>query len=95
MKLIPVMPAMCGTCPFRRGSEYQYLAGDLAASALTVGSRICHSTGRNGLNGRTGKPNRLCRGARNLQLEVFAAIGVISEPTDEAWQAKCVALGLK
>ncbi len=87
--LIPVMPRSCTTCPFRPESEYRYLIADLTVSALSVGSRICHSTGTNAIGGRTRKPNRLCRGARNAQLEVFAALGVISEATDEAWQAKC------
>lgn len=92
--LIPVTPKMCATCPFRKGSKYQYLAGDLAASALTEASRICHSTGENGLNGETGKPDRLCRGARDLQLKVFAANGFIAAATDEAWQEKCNELGI-
>ncbi|MGR3278504.1 hypothetical protein ACSYAD_25755 [Acaryochloris marina NIES-2412] len=34
---------------------------------------ICHS-----------KPDRACRGGRDLQLQVFAALGVIDKPTDEA-----------
>lgn len=47
MAIIPVQPSPCRTCPFRKGSPYSYLADDLAASALTDGSRICHSTGSN------------------------------------------------
>lgn len=92
--MIPVMPEKCGTCPFRRGSKYQYLVGNLASSALTEGSRICHSTGANGLNGNTGKPDRLCRGARDLQLQVFTANGFIAAATDEAWQKKCDEIGI-
>lgn len=86
--LIPLMKKMCSSCPFRKGSQYQYLVGGLALSALSEGSRICHSTGENGLRGQTGKPDRLCRGARDIQLDVFAAIGVINAPTDEAWARK-------
>lgn len=82
------MKKMCSSCPFRKGSQYRYLVSDLAASALSEGSRICHSTGSNGLRGRTGKPGRLCRGARDVQLDVFAAMGVIDAPTDEAWARK-------
>lgn len=93
--LIPVAAVKCGSCPFRKGSEYQFLVGDLAASALQEGSRICHSTGANGLRGRTGKPERLCRGARDLQLQVFAASGFITTATDEAWEAKCKEMGIK
>lgn len=63
MKRIPIMPAMCATCPFREGSPYADLAHDLTVSALTERSRICHSTGSNAINYRTGKPSKLCRGA--------------------------------
>lgn len=94
-KLIPVMARQCATCPFRPHSKYANLASDLAASAITTASRICHSTGaNNAINRRTGKPARLCRGARDVQLQVFAAAGVIAEATDKAWMAKCKELGL-
>ncbi len=94
-KLIPVRPKKCATCPFRVGSEYANLADGLAESALKDGSRICHSTGaNNAINHRTGKPPRPCRGARDIQLQVMAAMGVIAAPTDEAWAAKCKEMGL-
>jgi hypothetical protein len=74
---------------FRPGSPYAFLVNDLADSALSAASRICHSTGsNNAINRRTGKPPRICRGVRNLQLKVFAAIGFIKEPTDAAWAEK-------
>jgi len=58
-------------------------------------SRICHSTGKNNaINRRTGKPEAICRGAREVQLKVFAAMGVITAATDEAWAARCRAQGL-
>ena len=87
--LIPVRSSMCASCPFRKGSEFAYLVGDLAASALTEASRICHSTGENNaINRTTGKPERLCRGAPDVQIEYFHAIGFIDQPTDEAWYRK-------
>lgn len=87
--ILPVQKKMCATCPFREGSEYAYLAEYLAASAMTEASRICHSTGKNNaINRRTGKPERLCRGARDIQLKMFATLGVIDAATDEAWRAK-------
>jgi len=84
-RLIPVMKTMCATCPFRPRSEYAHLAGYLAVSAITEASRLCHSTGSSAINARTGKPSRICRGARDVQLRAMAAMGVIAEPTDEAW----------
>jgi len=85
---------MCDTCPWRDGSPYAYLRADLERSALTAVSRICHSTGSNAINARTGKPERLCRGARNSQLQMMAGLGFITAATDEAWDAKCRELGL-
>lgn len=93
-KLLPVRPTKCATCPFRPGSKYAALAPGLALSALGDASRICHSTGSNAINRRTGKPSRLCRGARDVQLAAFHSTGFIAAPTDQAWQAKCKALGI-
>lgn len=85
---------MCATCPFRPGSKYALLAIDLAKSALTYASRICHSTGSNGIHRKTGKPEHLCRGARNIQLNAMAAFMEIDAPTDAAWNNRRVALGM-
>lgn len=84
---IPVMAGMCATCPFRAGSKFEGLRTALSISALSEASRVCHSTGVNAL-ARTAKPLRLCRGARDLQLAFFAAIGFINAPTDAAFAAK-------
>lgn len=84
-----VQPVMCATCPFREGSPYAYLAPELAASALTEASRVCHSTGsNNGVYHRTGKPPAICRGSRDIQLKYFVSMGLLHEPTDEAWAKK-------
>lgn len=83
-----VRETKCATCPFREGSKYADLADYLTASALQESTRICHSTGSNAINRRIGKAPLVCRGARDIQLKMFAALGVISEPTDEAWAVK-------
>lgn len=93
-KRLPVAKKQCATCPFREGSKYAGLRNELAEHAMTKNSRICHSTGSNAINRSTGKKSLLCRGARDLQLAVFHGMGFISEPTDEAWEAKCKELGL-
>ncbi len=93
-KILPVNQEKCPTCPFREGSKYGYLAADLAISAMSESSRICHSTGTNAIGGKTGKPEKLCRGARDIQLKLFCSMGVISEPTDESWKRKCDELGI-
>ena len=86
---------MCPTCPFRADSPYRELAPALTKSALTEASRICHSTGTSAINRRTGRPSAFCRGARDIQLQVMANMRVIDAPTDDAWNAKRIEIGMK
>jgi hypothetical protein len=68
----------------------------LTESALTEATRICHSTGKdNAFHKRTGLPEHVCRGARDVQLQHFFVLGVIERPTDEAWNDSRVKLGMK
>lgn len=94
MKNIPLCKTMCPTCPFRAGSPYASLVPSLTLSAM-MESRICHSTGNNAINRRTGIPEHICRGARQIQLRVMHAKGVITAPTDKAWNAKRVDSGME
>lgn len=89
-----VNKVMCATCPWRMGSPYADIAATLQQSALTEASRICHSTGSNAINDYTGKPEAICRGARDVQLKMFVAMRFLSEPTDKAWADKCSEMGL-
>jgi hypothetical protein len=93
-KRLPVMSEMCSTCPFRKGSKYAYLVPDLTVSAFSEASRICHSTGSNAINENTGKPEKLCRGARDVQIQFFHRLGVINKPSDQAWEETCERMGL-
>lgn len=94
-KRLPVQPEKCATCPFKADSKFSFLANELAESALSNSSSICHNTGsNNAIHKRTGKPAMLCRGARDIQLTVFAAFGVIEAATDEAWEKACQKRGL-
>lgn len=85
---LPVCEKKCPTCPWIEGSPYAALRTHLTASSMTGANRICHSTGRSAIYGRTGKPAASCRGARDTMLAYFAASGFLSAPTDEAWAAK-------
>lgn len=89
VKRYPVLKTMCATCPFREGSQYAFLSEALSISAATEASRVCHNTATSAISGRTGKPPMLCRGARDLQLRMFAAMGFIESATDESWEKKC------
>lgn len=94
---LPIRSEMCATCPFRPGvaEKYRALLPHLTQSALTEATRICHSTGRdNAFHRRTGKPESVCRGARDVQLKAFAASGFLPAPTDEAWNAQRVRMGM-
>lgn len=91
----PVLKKQCATCPFRKDSPYRYLAPDLAISAAVEASRICHNTGEpNAVNDNPKGPPMLCRGARDLQLQMFFGMGFLDAPTDEAWEARCQEMGL-
>lgn len=94
-KDLPVRATMCGTCPFKEGSKTEFLQDYLADRSLNEASHICHSTGaNNAFHARTGLPEHLCRGARDLQLKAFHLMGVIAAPTDEAWNNKREEMGL-
>lgn len=98
MKIVdtPLRATMCPTCPFKPGSPYENLADGLAASACGEATRVCHSTGgNNGINRRTGKPPHLCRGARDIQLAMFAGFGIIKDASDESWNSQRAVIGLK
>lgn len=91
----PLRKTMCATCPFRKGSPYADLVPDLATSAIRNSSRICHSTGSSAIHRYTGKKPHLCRGARDIQLEFFVAIGFLPEATDKAWNDQRKKSGMK
>lgn len=90
----PVRETMCGTCPFKEGSKYAFLQDYLTTSALTEASRKCHSTGVNAI-AETTVPPHLCRGARDKQLQLMHAMGVIEAETDEAWNKTRVKFGME
>jgi len=84
---------MCATCPFRQ-EGWTHVRDLLQERALNEATPICHSTGSKPLSKRLKKTAHACRGARNLQLQVFAAIGFLEAATDEAWEQKCIELNL-
>ena len=78
---MPVQAKACRTCPFE-GEEPLLLAPEELAhyKRQILGFRsqhICH-----GANNTT-----LCRGGRNMMLDRLNRLGIISEPTDQAFDA--------
>ena len=79
----------CPTCPFGDNGCRQVRAS-VEKRIVSEASQTCHHTGS-----IHGKPDtRLCRGARDFQLELFHRMGFLDEPTDEAWDAKRKELGV-
>lgn len=91
---VPLRKTMCATCPFRAGSPYASLVPSLTQSAMNE-VRICHSTGSNAINRRTGIAPHICRGARQVQLKLMHGLRVIAAPTDRAWNERRVLAGMK
>ncbi len=66
-----------------------------------LGSRADAGAGRAGINShlplhrRTGKPSAACAGARKVALKAIAGMGVITAPTESAWQAECDRRGIR
>lgn len=90
----PVRKTMCATCPFRPGSPYMHLMDDIARSALNEGMRECHCTGTNAVGGKTGQPVQFCRGAFEIQAGMFAALGLLKQPTLTEWNRHRKKLGM-
>jgi hypothetical protein len=69
---LDVMSNMCKTCPFRVGNNE--LINKITHRVLNESNHICHTDNI-----------KICRGSRNLQLQVFYDIGILSAPTDNAY----------
>jgi len=95
---LPIRKDQCKTCPFRDKEDggWENVRPLLIGRALSEATPICHSTGKALVRHGGEKPKaHLCRAARNLQLGFFHSIGFISDPTDEAWDAKCREMKIK
>lgn len=86
-----VMPKMCASCPWRSDANRLEVSPTfwlaLTQQVLTEANQRCHAPA---LSGKA--ETRICRGARDLQLRVFHALGVLTEPTDDCWKqtlARC------
>jgi hypothetical protein len=73
---------ICKTCPFNLNGVEE-IREKVKRRSLTEGNQICHTS-----QIEKRKDLQICRGARNYQLEIFYRMGVIAEPTDQAWEQK-------
>ena len=90
---IPVRKAFCKTCPFL-DTGWTDVRPLLIERALTDTSPICHSTGGEDALVRSQGPARICRGARDLQIQVLYRMEFLESPTDAAWEKKRQELGI-
>jgi hypothetical protein len=90
--IMPVMKKQCPTCPFRDTLDEDCLEvrKNVVNRILHEASQICHHPA---LKGK--KQTHLCRGARDIQLRYFKAIGFLDAATDAAWAAKVQELNLR
>jgi len=72
-----VMRAKCRTCPFAHDGAKDVRAHVEARSLVGI-NQTCHEA----------DDAFLCRGARDFQLQIFHALGFLSEPTDAAWDER-------
>lgn len=74
----PVMKSKCPSCPF--GPNGNEDVRNSVVTRLFSASQICHHPA---LHGK--EENRLCRGARDLQLQMLHRMGMLNNPTDECF----------
>lgn len=90
IKGMPVMPAMCKSCPFAEGGDMRLRVAVMDRTGLDH-SQLCHHPRTVGKK----KETHLCRGARDHQLELLHRLKFISEPTDEAFRQASIAAGVQ
>ncbi len=76
-----VNPKKCKTCPFQEDG-CQEIRRAVEERCMTVGSQTCHGT----------NDTTLCRGARDRQIVLFHRLGVLTAPTEQAWNEAMQAL---
>lgn len=78
---MPVQPTPCRTCPFEGEEpidlEPEERAKYIAKIVNLKRQHLCHSA----------NSKMLCRGGRNIMLRVLCGYGLITEPTDSAFEA--------
>lgn len=85
------MAKQCSTCVFKMLPNGDWLNPDLAEMVekrILACSQICHHPR---LHGK--KEDHLCRGTRDRQIDLMHKMGVITAPTDAAWEAMRKHLG--
>ncbi len=78
LRTYPVQDKPCKTCPFAGTNPLTLPLNDLVdyyQNLLGNGQHFCHSANN----------TKICRGGRNIQLRWLCSMGMLEEPTDEAF----------
>jgi len=78
LRTYPVQEKPCKTCPFEGENPVPIVPERYSAFIENLageGQHLCHSLDN----------KAICRGARNIQLRILKAMGMLDEPTDEAF----------
>lgn len=78
LRTYPVQQIPCKTCPFAGANPLTLDLNDLVGyyqNLLGNGQHFCHSANN----------TKICRGGRTIQLRWLYLIGMLEEPTDEAF----------
>lgn len=74
------MKHKCSTCPFHEDTPERIELANMVRGRSLQMSQICHHPR---LKGK--KESHLCRGARDFQIQILYGMGLLREPTDEAF----------
>jgi hypothetical protein len=80
---MPTMPACCATCFFHPENGDAAGQASVTSRTLLTATLFCH---KDQIAGRP--PTHICKGMRELTCQVLHGMGLIPEPTDEAFRAK-------
>lgn len=83
------MKSSCASCPFGPKGDPEIRESVTDRIMKFENSQICHHPV---LHGK--KETHLCRGARDLQLQVLVSFGMLDEATDKAFAEKSRQLGV-
>ena len=78
LRTYPVQEKPCKTCPFEGENPVPIVPeryADFINNLAGEGQHLCHSANN----------KAICRGGRRIQLRIHKAIGMLAEPTDEAF----------
>lgn len=86
-----VQVKQCVTCPWADTADRLKLSGkemeSLMRMVLTEANVRCHHAAFLGKS-----EQKICRGARNFQLQIFHSLGVLESPTDRCWAETLTAI---